>query len=279
MGAMVHDRIAVNRSKSSSAAPCALFVAATTGLAGAVYWFGVGTAAGRDVDAYLLRRGAQGIVEVIGDALVFLAPPAAALGALALFGMAWRAGRRGDAIRAVAIVAAAPVVARVAKMALEDGDPLGTEASRQLGAGFFPSGHAAIVMALCLAALLVAPWPRRRLLLAAGVYASLLGFAIAAGRSHHLSDVYGAFLLAAAVAALGLVGRAPPRGEAVAAEDRLTVARIVMMIAAVIAGVLLLESWRGEPRDLAGLAATASAASASAFLILVGYERLLRRTE
>jgi len=280
VGAMVHDRIAVNRSKSSSAAPCALFVAATTGLAGAVYWFGVGTAAGRDVDAYLLRRGAQGIVEVIGDALVFLVPPAAALGALALFGMAWRAGRRGDAIRAVAIVAAAPVVARVAKMALEDGDPLGTEASRQLGAGFFPSGHAAIVMALCLAALLVAPWPRRRLLLAAGVYASALGFAIAAGRSHHLSDVYGAFLLAAAVAALGLVGRTPPRGEDPNAGAGLAVAHIVIVIAAIIAGILLLESWRiaGEPHDLAGLTATATAASASAFLILAGYERLLRRT-
>jgi len=276
----VHDRIAVNRSKPSSAAPCALFAAATAGLAGAVYWFSAGTAAGRDIDAYLLRHGSHGIVEAIGDTLVFLAPPTAALGALALFGTAWRAGRRGDAIRAVAIIAGAPVVARVAKMLLEDRDPLGTEASRQLGTGFFPSGHAAIVMALCLAALLVAPWPRRRLLLAAGVYASALGFAIAAGRSHHLSDVYGAFLLAAAVAALGLVRRTPPRGEDPNAGAGLAVAHIVIVIAAIIAGILLLESWRiaGEPHDLAGLTATATAASASAFLILAGYERLLRRT-
>jgi hypothetical protein len=107
----------------------------------------------------------------------------------------------------------------------------------------------------------------------------VLGFAIAAGGSHHLSDVLGAFLLAAAVAALGLVGRTP-RGEAVVIEDRLAVARIVRVIAAIIAGILLL-SWRiaREPHYGAGLIATAGAASALAFLILVGYERLLLRTE
>ena len=276
---MVHDRIAVNRSKSSSAAPRALFAAASAALAGAAYWFGAGTAAGRDVDAYLLRHGSH-VVEVIGNKLVLLAPPTAALGAVALFATAWRARRHGDAIRAVAIVAGAPVVARVAKMLLEDRDPLGTEASRQLGAGFFPSGHAAVVMALCLAALLVAPGPRPRVLVAAGVYASLLGFAIAAGRSHHLSDVYGAFLLAAAVAALGLVGRTPPRGEAAPAEDQRLLAQIVIVITAIIAVILLL-SWRiaREPHYIAGLTATAGAASVLAFVILVAYERLLRRTE
>jgi len=273
---MVHDRLAVNRSKHSNAASCALFAAASAGLAGAVYWFAAGTAAGRDVDAYLLRHGSHGVVERIGEALVFLVPPTAALGALALFGTAWRADRRGDAIRVVAIVGGAAVCARVAKFLLEERDPLGTETLRRLDPGFFPSGHASSVMALCLAALLVAPWPRHRLLIAAGIYASVLGFAIAAGRSHHLSDVLGAFLLAAAVAALGLVGRTP-RGEAVAADNRLAVARIV--IAAIIAGILLL-SWRiaREPHYVAGLAATAGAASALAFLILLGYERLLRRT-
>jgi len=172
---MVHDRIAVNRSKSSSAAACALFAAASAAVAGSAYWFGAGTAAGRDVDAYLLRHGSHGIVEVIGNKLALLAPPTAALGAVALFATAWRARRHGDAIRAVAIVAAAPVLAHVAKMALKDGDPLGTEASRQLGAGFFPSGHAAVVMALCLAAArgagAAAPGAdrRRRLRLAAGL--------------------------------------------------------------------------------------------------------------
>ena len=269
----------VNRSKHSNAASCALFAAASAGLAGAAYWFAAGTAAGRVVDAYLLRHGSHGVVERIGEALVFLVPPTAALGALALFGTAWRADRRGDAIRAVAIVGGAAVCARVAKFLLEERDPLGTETLRRLDPGFFPSGHASAVMALCLAALLVAPWPRHRLLIAAGIYASVLGFAIAAGRSHHLSDVLGAFLLAAAVAALGLVGRTPP-GEAVAAADRLAVARIAMVIAAIIAGILLL-SWRiaREPHYVASLAATAGAASALAFLILVSYERVLRRTE
>lgn len=274
-----HDRLAVKRSSQPSVAACALFSAVATGLAAASYWFGADTAAGREVDAYLLRHGSHGIVELIGDVLIILTPPTAALGALALFAIAWRDGRRGDAIRAVVIVAAAAVVTRVAKLLLEDRDPLGSEASRQLGTGFFPSGHAAIVMALCLAALLVRPWPRGQLLLAAGVCASFMGFAIAAGRTHHLSDVYGAFLLAAAVAAVALVGRTPARERDAGGDTGLGGRQIAMAIGAIIAAILVLESWRiaGQPHYLPGLAATAAATSALAFLIVVAYERLLHR--
>jgi len=274
---MVHDRIDVSRSTRLSAARCVLISALAAGLAGVTYWLAAGTADGRELDAYLLRHGSHGIVELIGDTLIILVPVVAAFGALALFWTAWRAGRRGDAIRAVAIIAVAAVAARVAKMALEDRDPLGDEAARQLGAEFFPSGHAAIVMALCIATLLVAPLPRGRLLLVVGVYASLMGFAISAGRTHHISDVYGAFLLALAVGALGLVGRAPAPAERSETTERLGGARTVLAIAAIVVGILLLESWRiiGEPHYLPGLAATATAVSVLAFVILAGCERLV----
>lgn len=267
----------MSRSTRPSAAPCALFSLLAALLAAVTYWFGTGTAAGREVDAYLLRHGSHGAVELIGDTLVFLVPPAAVLGVLALFALAWRAGRRGDAIRSAAIVAVGAGAAHVAKMALQDHDPLGSEAARRLGTGFFPSGHATIVMALCLAALLALPAPRRGLLLAVGVYASLLGFAICAGRSHHISDVYGGFLLAAAIAGLALVGRTPPRRGA--AADRLEVVQVVKLIGLIIVGILVLESWRiiGAPHYVPGLVATAAAVPALAFVIISGYARLLER--
>jgi membrane-associated phospholipid phosphatase len=261
-----------------------VFAVLAGGLAAAAYWFGAGTDAGRDLDAYLLRHGNDLLVELAGDTLVFLVNPVTAVvAALVLLWHAEKRGRRADGLRAALIIGAAAVASWGAKRVLGDHDPLGDEALRALGPGFFPSGHATVAMALCFGALLVLGPPRRELLLALGTFASVLGFSIAAGRSHHLSDVYGGFLLAAAVGALGLFGRSAPRaaGRTGAGGGGLTLRDALRRIGLFAGVILALEFPRYffKPEHLPGEAANAIAVALPAFALVVWFAWLVRRTE
>ena len=233
----------VERFRRSSSSRCAGFAGLAAGAFIAVYWLGVGTRAGRSVDRFVYTHSAQGVLELVGDLLVSAVNPVTAILAVVfLVWAAYRAGRPNDGIRAAIIVAAAVAGSGLLKPLLGDVDPFGGEGARAIDPSFYPSGHAAATMAICLVTLLVFQRPRRKLVLAACTFSSAVGFVTFAGRDHHLSDVLGGFLLAAAVAALGLMGRSSHAGNGHA--TRLPAAGIAAVICAVAAGVMLLEATR-----------------------------------
>jgi len=76
-------------------------------------------------------------------------------------------------------------------------DPLGGEALRRLGPSSYPSGHAAVVAAVALAAVAVAPRPARPLAGAlAAIVVATVGVALVVIHAHYPSDVLGGWLLA-----------------------------------------------------------------------------------
>lgn len=206
----------------------------------AVYAFFVGTPEGRRIDVVLSDRDVPARLTgawLIAAALVSSTP---ALG-LAVVGLVWHARRigcRDDGTRAFVIVATAALGARVLKALLQDLDPVGREAARELGSAFYPSGHAAAATALCLATTVVLrhhPWPY--LLLAGGAWCGVLGFSIFATGSHHISDVIGGYLLGFAVAvALALRGW-PASGS----DGRAGQTTVIVMLTSVIAAVIAAE--------------------------------------
>ena len=84
-------------------------------------------------------------------------PLTVTLAVVILIWLAIRSGRPVDGIRAGALVAASALLAGELEALLAGVNLLGTEAARELGPSFYPSGHAAVVMSLCLAAL----WSRQ----------------------------------------------------------------------------------------------------------------------
>jgi membrane-associated phospholipid phosphatase len=198
------------------------------GLLAATYAFFVGTARGRATDAALLQHEIKpsGEWELPGALISALLHPASiCVAVIALLLLARRRGRTRDGILAVFVVATAAVGARALKALLDAADPLGAEAARDLGPAFFPSGHAAVSMALCLGAILVARDHRRALVFGGVVWCSVHGFVIVAGRSHHVGDVLGGYLLALALALLiGL--RASCRAQAWSSTDRIVLPAI-----------------------------------------------------
>lgn len=274
----MHDRSILERLRSSVL--CASFFLLASALFMAVYGLAVGTRSGRDVDRFVHDHSSRGALELTGDLLISAVNPVtAALAVIFLLWAAYRAGRRGDGIRAALIVAAAVVCADRLKLLLGDVDPLGSEAARALGPSFYPSGHAAATMAVCLATLLIFQRPRRELTLAATALSSVVGFAAFAGRDHHLTDVLGGFLLAAAVAALGAMGRSPHIGKR--STTPLPAAGITAVICAVAAAVMLLEAARllvmsrGDLPDLLVLLLTGAVVSAVAYVIVASFAWLL----
>jgi membrane-associated phospholipid phosphatase len=269
--------VAPSRGSSSALAGGTFLVA--TGLVAALYWFGAGTEAGRSLDAYLLRHGDSGVVELVGDSAVFLVNPVTVgLAALLVFLAARRRGRRADGTRALLIVVVAAVTSAALKRVLGNLDPLGHEAERFLGEGFFPSGHASAAMALVLAIVLVFP-PGRRELLGLVLCVSAFGFSVSGGRAHHLTDVHGGFFVALAAAALCLVGRWEPaiRGRAPGVAPRDLARGIVLLLA----GVLVLESPRYlfTPAHLPGEAANVLAVALVASIVVLWFNQLAGRTE
>ena len=277
----MHDRVALSR-RAQNSVLSACFAALAGGAAAGAYWFGTGTDAGRDLDSYLLKHGNALLVELVGDTLVFLVNPVTAVvAALVLLWRAQRRGRRADGIRAALIVWGAAVASWSLKRVLRDHDPLGDEALRALGPGFFPSGHAAVVLALCFGALLALGPPRRDVSLTLATFAAFMGFSISGGRSHHLTDVYGGFLLASAIGSLCLVGRAAPGGVGPGGCGGLAPREALRCITLFIAVILALEFPRYffKPADLPGEAANALAVALPAFALVMCFAWLVWRTQ
>jgi membrane-associated phospholipid phosphatase len=150
----------------------------------------------------------------------------------ALFAWGWVAGRRREALAAVALVAGANLTGLILKVALAHPRIHPILGGHQVDAEAYPSGHATSAMSLALAAVLVAPPrlrsnPHVRVAVASGAAA----YVIAVSTSllvlgwHFPSDVLGGLLIASgfffgAVAAI----RAGAAGRAGAAAQRVGLA-------------------------------------------------------
>jgi membrane-associated phospholipid phosphatase len=167
------------------------------------YVFFVGTSAGRNADRFFFEHGYVGewehaANELVGALNVVTVPLAAVVIAV----VALRVRGPAAALGTLMLIVGASLTAEALKALLGTLDPLEGESRRVLGRHFYPSGHAALTMSLCLAAILAAP-SRRRLqvtLVVAGA-PMVMGGAILVTGSHHLSDVLGGFLVAAGWAA------------------------------------------------------------------------------
>lgn len=243
-----------------------------------VYVLFVGTAAGREIDRVLLRRELQldGSWQLTLRLLsVLLHPIAICLAIIALVVLGFRRARGQEAIRAALVVVGAAVAARALKAVLEELDPLGAENARTIDVGFYPSGHAAVAMAVCLGAILVARDHRRAVAVGGVVWCSVEGFVIVAGPSHHVSDVLGGYLLAIALA-LVIGVRVGSRADTAPRIER---TGLLALAAAPVASVLLVELARStaissaQPR--AALVFVAAGLAAGAALLVLGFVRLL----
>jgi membrane-associated phospholipid phosphatase len=251
-------------------------------LLGAVYLLFVATTFGLGLDAAVARRRVFGSWEPTAQLLSALVSDITTLLAVvALVTLAVIRGRWREGLGLVVIVGAAGATANALKRLLATIDPLGGETARTLGPGFYPSGHAAVAIALVLGALLVAPSWRRQLILLGGVWCSINGFVIAAARHHHVSDVLGGFLLGAAVA--GLVAMVARLGRPTAtAPGRLSVRTITKVLAAVILAALL-EAMHRVGLPIAGrlhvLLIVAAVICALAFVLVAAFGLLLDRPQ
>lgn len=261
----------------------ALAAAGSALMCAVLYALAVGSAAGRRLDVEVvtdafynaeLRSSASMLVDVT-DAAVWIAA-AAALTALALA----RHGRRTTLTLGV-MLAGGLGSPRILKTVLEQSDPLHGEAARALGAGFFPSGHAAAAMALTLAAVVLAARHGRSAAAAAvgGACAALVGVAHVLELSHHPTDVLGGYLLAAvwALVAQAAFGEhdapdAAPPGVRAAAPAVLTAGVVA------VAAVAILAVSDARPQLTLGTAAVAAAAFAvaGACAALLPARRVLR---
>lgn len=245
-----------------------------------VYVLFAGSDAGRATDTALTDRDLQprlaGLWLVIGAFFYLLLTP---VGVVALVAwLVWHARRmqRLEAgLRGALVVVVAVVGARVLEALLELADPVGGETARQLGPAFYPSGHAAAAMALCLAAFLVFRDQGRPLVALGGLWCSVHGLMIFASRSHHFSDVLGGFLVAFAVAAAIVRLRVP----AVVAGSRVDVRGVLVMLGGVAAAVAAADLARVmsaaslSPRLV--LATAGAGICAAAFALTFAFVRLL----
>jgi len=114
----------------------------------------------------------------------------------ALFAWGWAAGRRREAVGAVALVAVANLAGLGLKVALAHPRHHSILGGQQVGAEAFPSGHATTAMSIALAAVMVAP-PRTRLSVGCGAAAYVIAVAtsLLVLSWHFPSDVLGGLLL------------------------------------------------------------------------------------
>jgi membrane-associated phospholipid phosphatase len=124
-------------------------------------------------------------------------PPAVALMALGLAGLAAARGRPRVALAVLLLIALTSVSGQLLKELLAHPRPQAAGLDFTLGPEAFPSGHATAAMSLALAAVLAAP---RRARPAAALLGALLalavGASVVAGGWHFPSDVVGGYLLA-----------------------------------------------------------------------------------
>ena len=226
-------------------APDTLRLAGVTLLAAAaVYALAVGTGAGREWDASLVGMAVDGGERRTAIAVAHAVNPATAvLAVLAVAVLASRRGGRPVAVAAVAIAGGGPVAAIALEWGLGALDPTGGEEARALGSAFFPSGHATVVTAVALAALLATQGTGSRVRPAvAGIAAALLAAPQFLLAWHHPSDVLGGVLLAiawaAAVTHVLLPDGEVPNREGNSARRGLAVLAILLTTAAVLAEAL-----------------------------------------
>ena len=245
----------------------------------ALYIVFVGTTHGRLIDTQFVQQelALAGRWELAARLFsAFLHPAAVTLAVAALVWAAFRRGRKQDGIKAALVVAGCAFAARALKALLEALDPTGAEADRGVDPGFYPSGHAAVAMALCLSAILVAPGHRRAIAIGGAIWCSAEGFVIVAGRSHLVSDVLGGYLLALALA---LIAAARAGGRAEAAPLRADPIALLAIVIAPIAAGLLMELARtiavssSQPRM--ALVAMAAGLAAQVALVVLSFVRLL----
>src|SRR5438067_13349191 len=165
-----------------------LVVAAAAGVA-LVYIVFVGTASGRNLDQSLVEHAAVGRRESVSDVLVaavnLVTAPLAALGIAVV---ALRARGPAAALTTLTVIAGGCLITEALKALLGGLDPLDGEGKRALGPHFYPSGHATLTMALCLAAILAAPSRLRpQVTVAAAVAVTILGGAVFVSKSHYAS--------------------------------------------------------------------------------------------
>jgi membrane-associated phospholipid phosphatase len=164
----------------------------------AVYVVAVGTARGRHVDALLPRTdfGSGPAYRAAGqllNAITWLTVGASGA-AIALWALRTHGRRRAG--RILVGLGGTYASALVLSLALERADPLGAD-GRGLGAGYYPSGHAAMTAALALAAVAAAPATVRWIVAVLAVVAvGTVGVVIVILHSHYPSDVLGGWLLA-----------------------------------------------------------------------------------
>lgn len=237
----------------------------------ALYAVATGTRLGRDVDEDILNDALEG--KALGHlalALVHVVSPitaAAAFAAILWFAVV-RRGRCSALAVAVALVAA-NASAALLKLFTGEVDPLGGESARDLGVGFYPSGHATAVMSITLAAIvLVGPSRTRpRAALIGGMAAGALGVAMVVAITHHASDIVGGFLLATTwVAGTWAIVSAPERSEDRRSLGPVLAAALLSVmlgaLGAVVAGAL---DWPAAP--VAGAGAVLAIALALAAVV------------
>jgi membrane-associated phospholipid phosphatase len=191
------------------AAPCALIAL--------LYVLAVGTGAGRGAeDAVFVNPRAVG--DWVADAAIGSVDPwlLAALTMLAAVVVARRDGVR-TGVALLVLVVGANVSTFVLERVLDALDPVGGEAERTLGPGYFPSGHATAAMSVACAVIAAGParwaWPAA---LAGGAWVAVVGVALTAPANHHASDVIAGLLVVVAwvEVAHAIAGRDDPGDHA-----------------------------------------------------------------
>jgi membrane-associated phospholipid phosphatase len=244
-------------------------LAAASGAAcAALYAFATGTRAGRGLDDEILNNALEGSpLGVLAHLVVHIVNPVTV--PAAVVGILWFAAVRRGRATAVALgvtLLAANASAALLEMLLRENDPVAGETARDLGAGFYPSGHVTAAMSLVLAMLVLVRLEaaRARAALVGGLAAGAVGVANVVAQTHHASDVVGGFLLATAWMALVYAIRPPTRRPARRSMP-LEVLALAVLVAIVGALGALAAASRGLPT--APLAAAAGVCSIALALV------------
>ncbi len=239
----------------------------------------------------------HGLVDLLaGGVLALVSPISCTVFTLAAMAVAERRGRRRLAIAIPIVLLGAIVTSEALKPLLAVPHDF-VDASHQISAASWPSGHSTAVMTMTLTALLVAPrrW-RPAVATVGGVFTVAVAFALLTRAWHMPSDIIGGFLLAAlwvssAVAALARAEareprRAPgrpapraPRQPALAGREALVPGAVLGSVTGVALAVVALR-----PAEVGDFAAThhsvvafAAVIAALAASLVSGFTVALRR--
>jgi membrane-associated phospholipid phosphatase len=189
-----------------------MIAVASTGGVLTCYLVGAGSELGLRLDAVIPDKITGGTFRAVLEASKqSLNAATVALIGLAIVAVASRRGRT-TTVAAMSMMVAPVVTEMVVESVLVAADPLGAENQRDLGIGYFPSGHAAAAMALVLASVYVVDSRLRTVLaITGGVLAALVGMGMLVTHAHHPSDIVAGYLIAMAWAAAVIATLSPKR--------------------------------------------------------------------